>query len=138
MWKKVTCQLPLSFCDLAFTSDSKSQKGKGSEFEWKQRRANATDWSGSLLFLVDEDEVDLALAVREEGGGVVLAADEVQVHRGSVAGGGVPRGPRVRRRRVLQDLREREKKGVGSVQTLSSALLRNADASLRPPLSKIG
>ena len=101
-------------------------------------KESATDWSGSLLFLVDEDEVDLALAVREEGGGVVLAADEVQVHRGSV-GGAVPRGPRVRRRRVLQDLREREKKGVvGSVRTLRSALLRNADASLRPPLSKIG
>ena len=103
-----------------------------------EAKKSVTDWSGSLLFLVDEDEVDLALAVREEGGGVVLAADEVQVHRGSVAG--VPRGPRVRRRRVLQDLREREKRGVvGSVQTLCcSALLRNADASLRPPLSKIG
>ena len=68
---------------------------------------NMTDWSiPRLFFLVDEDEVDLALPVREEGGGVVLAPDQVQVHR---RGSGVPRGPRVRRRGVLQDLRGNEK-----------------------------
>ena len=77
------------------------------DFKWKAR-ARLTDWSiPRLLFLVDEDEVDLALPVREEGGGGVLAPDQVQVHR---SGRGVPRGPRVRRRGVLQDLRGNEKR----------------------------
>ena len=73
------------------------------------KRARLDPGRARLLFLVDEDEVDLALSVREEGGGVVLAPYEVQVDRRSRRGG-VLRGPRVRRRRVLQDLREREKK----------------------------
>ena len=73
-----------------------------SEFEWEgKERARLDPGRARLLFLVDEDEVDLAFAVREVGGGVVLAPDEVQVHR---AGGPVLRRPRVRRRRVLQDL----------------------------------
>ena len=108
----------------SFTFDSKVKR----VFESGNKKS-ATGPRPRLLFLVDEDEVDLAFAVREVGGGVVLAPDEVQVHRG---GATVLRGPRVRRRRVLQDLWVRRERRC-SVQTVSSGLLWDAEASHRQP-----